>query len=506
MPARIAYLLAPHLPLQAQLRADPELGGTALVIVDGQGPRDTVVDVSAEAARLGLAPGMTAAQARAAAPEAIYRQLSPELVCSASRALADLGASFSPWVESSAGEAALDVSDLGRLFPGPDRDLAIAQALQAGARKLGLAVHVGVASGKITARVAARAAAERGDALAVVAAGREAAFLEPLPVELLGPSLETLGVLERWGVRRIGELASLPKDGLALRLGKAGAQLGRIARAEEEAPLVPEPETPEFAEGIDFEWPLDNLEPLQFVLKRLLENLVARLSCRSLAAGDLLVSLRLDPRGLEERRVAVAAPTRHIPTLLELVRFELGKSPPQQPVIGLTIRASPRHARPAQLGFFEPAGPSPDKLAQTLARLTALFGEERVGSPLVPDGHRPDRFAVQRFDAGAGAGARPKTAFKNPLASNLRALTLHAFRPPEQAEALYDRGVLRCLRASRLGGQVIQLAGPFRIRDRWWTPAASLHDYYDVELSDGGLYRVYHDRLANRWLVDGCYE
>ncbi len=46
MPARIAYLLAPHLPLQAQLRADPELGGTALVIVDGQGPRDAVVDVS----------------------------------------------------------------------------------------------------------------------------------------------------------------------------------------------------------------------------------------------------------------------------------------------------------------------------------------------------------------------------------------------------------------------------------------------------------------------------
>src|SRR5712692_8583461 len=142
MPARIAYLLAPHLPLQAQLRADPELGGTALVIVDGQGPRDAVVDVSAEAARLGLQPGMTAAQARAAAPEAVYRQLSPELVGSASRALADLGASFSPWVEASAGEAALDVSDLGRLFPGPDRDLQIAQALHAGARKLGLAVHV----------------------------------------------------------------------------------------------------------------------------------------------------------------------------------------------------------------------------------------------------------------------------------------------------------------------------------------------------------------------------
>src|SRR5439155_16208350 len=271
---RIACVLVPHLDVQALERGDPELAGAPLVVCEG---RD-VIDLSPAARKLGLRAGMTIFQARSAAPEAVYRARSPELNRSAEAALLDLGQSFSPRVEAAAGAIAVDVSDLGRLF---EDEAQIGNALFVGARKLGLAVRVGIAADKTTARVAARA----GD-VTVVAAGREPPFLAPLPVELLEPSADTLATLRRWGVRTIGELEALPAGGVAVRLGAEGARLARVARGQADAPLSPVAEPLVFEEGIDFDWPVENVEPLLFVLRRLLENLTSRLQCRALASGD----------------------------------------------------------------------------------------------------------------------------------------------------------------------------------------------------------------------------
>src|SRR6266542_562939 len=168
--ARIACVMVPHLAVQSLERADPELVGAPLVVCEG---RD-VLDVSAAARALGLRPGLTIFQARSAAPEAVYKARSPELVRSAEGALADLGASFSPRVEPIPSGVALDVSDLGRLFVD---DQQIANALFIAARKLGLAVRVGIAGDKTTARIAARS----GDDITVVPPGREAPLLASLP-------------------------------------------------------------------------------------------------------------------------------------------------------------------------------------------------------------------------------------------------------------------------------------------------------------------------------------
>src|SRR5689334_797220 len=123
---RIACVLVPHLDVQSLERGDPELAGAPLVVCEG---RD-VVDLSPAARALGLYAGMTLFQARAAAPDAVYRARSPELNRSAEAALVDLGHSFSPRVESSPGAIAVDVSELGRLF---DADGQIANALFVGA-------------------------------------------------------------------------------------------------------------------------------------------------------------------------------------------------------------------------------------------------------------------------------------------------------------------------------------------------------------------------------------
>ncbi|MDB4965030.1 MAG: polymerase IV-like protein ImuB [Myxococcales bacterium] len=484
-------MLVPHLDVQSLERGDPELAGAPLVVCEG---RD-VIDLSPAARKLGLRPGMTIFQARSAAPEAVYRARSPELIRSAEGALVDLGQSFSPRVEQSAGAICVDVSDLGRLF---DDEAQIANALFVGARKLGLAVRVGIAADKTTARVAARA----GEVV-VVPPGREPPFLAPLPVELLEPSPETLETFRRWGVHTIGELEALPAGGVAVRLGAEGALLARVARGQADSPLTPCAEPLVFEEAIDFDWPVENVEPLLFVLRRMLDNLVARLACRALASGDLGITMKLSPRGRDVRTVPVAAPTRDVATLLSLVRLALETSPPANAVEGLVVRTAPARTRSAQLSFFEPAGPSPDKLASTIARLAALVGETRVGAPVMLDRHLPDAFTMQPFNA-----PRVKlTADSSQLtvAGDARALALHSLRPPVQADARLDRGELRYLAGQGIGGQVLAAAGPFRVRDGWWQLPVT-RDYYDVHLSDGAIYRVFHDLHGDSWHIDGCYE
>jgi len=489
---RIACVLLPHVDVQSLERGDPELAGAPLVVCEG---RD-VVDLSPAARALGLRPGMTIFQARAAAPDALFRARSPELVRSAEAALVDLGHSFSPRVEASPGAIAVDVAELGRLF---ENEAQIGNALYVGARKLGLAVRVGIAGDKTTARVAARA----GE-VTVVAAGREPPFLAPLPIELLEPSAETLATLRRWGVRTIGELEALPAGGVAVRLGAEGALLARVARGQADTPLQPLAEPLVFEEGIDFDWPVENVEPLLFVLRRLVDNLMARLACRALASGDLGLTMKLSPRGRDVRTVPVAAPTRDVGTLLSLVRLALETAPPAAAVEGIVVRTSPARTRSAQLSFFEPAGPSPDKLASTIARLSALVGASRVGAPVVLDRHLPDAFTMQPFDAPRvrATGDRRQATGNEEEA---RALALQALRPPVEAEVRLDRGELRYVAGQGIGGQVLAAAGPFRVRDGWWQLPVT-RDYYDVQLSDGAIYRVFHDLSRDSWHIDGCYE
>ena len=58
----------------------------------------------------------------------------------------------------------------------------------------------------------------------------------------------------------------------------------------------------------------------------------------------------------------------------------------------------------------------------------------------------------------------------------------------------------------RCQGRVVMSAGPWRVEGEWWKEEPFNRDYYDVQLSDGGVYRLYYDRDRTRWFVDGYYD
>ena len=212
------------------------------------------------------------------------------------------------------------------------------------------------------------------------------------------------------------------------RLGQRGVYLQKLARGDTSRTLVPVDPPLVFEEAIELEHPLTLLEPLAFLLGRLLDQLCARLASRALATQELRLELELaDGYQEEEDSVgtgALARPTRaqarqrfqrtlRLPlplldakTFLKLLQLDLQAHPPGAPIVKIHLAAEPARPRPGQSGLFLPPSPEPEKLELTLARIAGIVGEDKVGSLEILDTHRPQGFRMQRF-------ASPGTAEKN---------------------------------------------------------------------------------------------
>lgn len=532
-PLRVACLWAPLFPLAARLRSEPELFHEAVAVVAGHGDGARIVAATRLARRAGIRTGTTLAQARATLPKLIARPRDEECERAAQEALLEVAESFSPRVEDGGeGLVFLDASGLDRHHPGESPEEELARALMlASDQRAGLPVRAGVASSKLAARLAA----ERPHAPHVVPEGEEAEFLAPLPLGQVTLQTRTLSTLKSWGLHSLGDLAGLPEAEVISRLGEAGRELQAIARGEDPRPLVPRQTPLVLEEGMELEWPLVNLEPFLFVARAALERLAIRLAAQALACQRLVLSLALEPEGHHERAITLPAPTREVKTLLTLVRLDLETHPPPAPITSFTLTAHPDRPRRAQLSLFGPEALSPDQVATTLARLFALLGEDRVGSPRPVDAHHPERFALvpfapppppkirleRRSPQGSLLSVR---VLRPPLEVEVRT-THNAPQPSPSADAPAKRATdfaheTSCARplaikslvqeeeAKRLqiDGRVRVASGPWGLEEAWWSAAPQERDYWDVELDGGALYRIFHERQSGDWFVDGIYD
>src|SRR2546427_7178288 len=195
---------------------------------------------------------------------------------------------FSPRVEElDPSTVVVDAAGLERLFGSP-RDLAAALARRFDG--IGFTGSVAIASNPDAAVHAARGL----PGVTIIPRGQEAARLAELPVELLNPSPDILETLDCWGIRTFRDLAALPEIGIAERLGDEGVRLQKLARGAGSRPLRPvEPELV-FKQSLELDYPVTELEPLSFVLSRLLHDLCASLESRALAAIEIRLRLKLE--------------------------------------------------------------------------------------------------------------------------------------------------------------------------------------------------------------------
>jgi protein ImuB len=367
-------------------------------------------------------------------------------------------------------------------------------------------------------------------------------------------------ILQRWGLTTLGECAALPAGALSARLGQLGIVFQRLAQGIDARPLVPDPDVPRFRERVELEWPIDGLEPLAFVLARLLEPLSSALERADRGAAAIHLDLRLVDRTQHTRVLQLPAAMRDAKVLRTLLVLDLESHPPQAAIDIVTIEVDPAPGRVLQYSLLERARPSAETLATLTARLGALVGESRCGQPVLLDSHGPDAFAMRRFAPDESVAAtspvaasvvgsgfsrtRTSPADQPPLklrrsagasakaeAGPCDSAVLRRFRPPLAIRVAVERGRPRHVAIDRRGmpgGHVEQCAGPWRSSGAWWKapwtdPDKDMRneracamsegpsrpwnrDEWDVALSDGSVCRLFQVRDTGQWFFDGVID
>jgi protein ImuB len=504
--------------VQAVLRAEVELREKAMALVDGTAPQIHVVAANNAAWHAGIQPGMAETQAQLCGVEIRRRSRAQEKAAHA--ALLDLGWSMSPRVEDHAQDTILaDLAGLNSLF-GADENIAREFARRAG--ELRLQARVAVSANLEVAVHAARGFV----GITVIPEGEEARYLSGLPVQTLGPSAEALETLERWGIRTCAALGALPVLELSERLGQEGVRLQELARGAHTRSLVLAEPAQTLEEEMELDDAVEDLEPLSFVLGRLLDQVCARLAARALSAAAIRVRFDLGDAFEREEQVrgknvvtaavagaAAAAsevqaaakayektlnlpvPMRDSKMLLKLLRLQLQADPPAGGIVKITLGADPARPRSTQHGLFVPNSPDPEKLELTVARLAKLVGNANIGSPELTDTHRPGEFRMNKFFAqpnetrARGKASRKSVAGGNggPTAVRRPATGCRIFRPRLAARVELREGRPVKLFFRGLYGRVMTASGPWKISGDWWREDAWQQEEWDLEIRfDGG--------------------
>jgi protein ImuB len=500
----------------------------------------------------------------------VYRPPGAEAAAPPSGTVVEIAEQFSPRYERHGDDlVSMDISGLERLL-GPARTIGEEMRREALAR--GARAQVGVAGTRMAALVLALAR----PGLTVVPAGAEAEALAPLPIAFLDKAVSSLNAplsrlsvessassvdrFKRWGLRTLGDLAALPAADLVARLGRPALAWQAIARGEDIRPLVPTLPEERFESSLELEWPIDDLEPLSFVLTRLLEPLSTRLERRDRGAAVLHVLLRLVTREVSARRLELPSPMRDVRTLRTLALLELESHPPDAAIDRVTIVIDPTPGRVLQHTLFTRAHPTPEQLSTLVARLGALMGHDRFGAAATVDSHRPGAFVLTAFATehddrrslradrapASPADARESGHRAEEGAGGTVVSALRRCRQPVAARvAIADGRPVRVTTDRRgfAGGTVTACAGPWRTSGEWWlarsggtgrssesresdrpaeagrenavrstrpasrTPPTSWNrDEWDVALSDGAVYRMFQDRESDAWFIDAIVD
>lgn len=305
-------------------------------------------------------------------------------------------------------------------------------------------------------------------------------------------------VLHGWGVKTCEELAALPEKGVLERLGKAGVYLRNLACGSIQRPLrLPPPEVT-FEESMQLEHALSLLEPLLFLLARVLHDLCTRLRSHSKAARVLEARLALEDAKEYRCALEFPVPLDDHQSILKLLQLHLEHHSPEAPITAFTLRIEPVDPRRVQKGLFLPPTPPPAKLQITLARIAGMVGPDNVGSPLPLNTHRPDAFEMVPVNT-----APPEDDLVS--AETIR-LAMRLFRPALHARVTLAGSAPKHITATGVRGNVVEWAGPWKTSGEWWTQTAWTREEWDVALDDGALYRIYEQPSEHEWFVQGIYD
>lgn len=550
-------------PSKAGARSDCGPAALATIAAGKGGLRIAAADASART--LGIRIGMSLADARALSPTLTAEPADPIADNRALSALADWCGRYTPWTSvdretSHPGEFGgggglwLDVSGCAHLFGGED---ALIKDLIGQLAGLGFSASAAMAE---TAGAAWAIARFAGESITVVQEGAVATALAPLPVQGLRLPPEVAAALQRIGLRRIGDLLSLPRAPLAVRFGEALLRRLDQATGRLDEPLSPCRPTPAFQARLAFAEPLGRLDDVAAALDHLLVEICARLEAAHNGARRLeLAAFRTDGT-VTRAAVGTSRPTRTPGHLRRLLGEKLDSLDPGFGIEVMTLSAlvvDPLAPAQARIGLDTEAARA-ESLAQLIDRLGNRLGGNAVVRLARYPSHIPERAcrempAMARFDAPPS----PARSRSHPLPSRERVLVpaatsplpsreregpaqrecegktaddedheshqprpVHLLASPEPIEVVapVPDGPPALFRWRRTRYLITRAEGPERIGPEWWLAdgghgaeaLSRIRDYYQVEDNDGLRFWIYREGFFRpdrppRWYLHGMF-
>lgn len=499
-----AAIYIPEFPTLTWLRLERSARTQAVAVIEGKAPLERVISFNRAAKKLGLTHGMSKVQADTSGQVLFHLRCMREEKA-ALEILFEAAERFSPRVQ-------IIASPVNGYANGKQLaavllvDQSGTETLFGDGRSYGEAIRKGLQELEFPANVAVAPNAEAGLLLArsysgvtQVDANDVQAKLAPLPLAMLSVEAATLAILTRWGIRNLGELASLPEAALVSRIGQQGKRLQRLAVGCEDHLLVPQEPSFVLSEHVELDGPLDSLEPLLFILSPILETILRQAINHAYALRSVTITLDLEKAAPHRLEVRPAVPVQSKDLLLRLLNLKLQSDPPQAGILGVTLDAEPAVPQVAQRGLFQAQFPEPDKLDLLIARLKAIVGEENVGSPVLSNSFCDDEFVMGPFQPSAGG--------KAPVSLIAPRSALRRFRPAQLARVIYRDAIPSILfwRGDRL--ELGAVSGPWQSSGYWWDGRCWDADEWDAVVSKPPqVLRLRHEPELGNWYVAGQYD
>jgi len=313
---------------------------------------------------------------------------------------------------------------------------------------------------------------------------------------------QILAILHKWGIHTLGQFAALDKEQVGARLGPEAIQMWERANGQSNRllKLIRPPES--FEESFEFENEIETAEPLLFMLRRFLEQLSLRLSAIYLVAKELTLRITFANKQQYERVFKIPQSTTDVDLLFRMLHTHLENFKSEHPIVAVALEAQATKPPKQQFGLFEMTLRNPHQLSETLARLTALLGTDRVGTPVLEETHRPDTFRMEPFSWNAAESAVPSGELPDALRTAHTTTALRRFRPVAPASVFISENWH--LQSEKIRGKVIDQRGPYLISGNWWDQTSWACAEWDLQLDSSVVVRCHQG--DSQWELDGIYD
>jgi len=274
----IACLIIDSFAAEVMRQRQPSLARQPLILVEYGTKRAKVAAACADAAALGVLPSLAVARARGLCPQAQFVGVDVKQYEGALDRLLEILWTFSNRVEvdiDAFPQSAVCYVDLGSLHA-PDLQTLVDGMMQTVRTEMRLPLKIGVASGKLAARLAA----DQAFTPVILPRGAERDFIASFSIDQLPLTKAAKHRLDLLGLRQIGQFAALPLASVLAQFGKPGQTAHRLACGYDGRPVIPKQMPPTEAASRNFDDPVRSALPLERIFHGVSNELEKRLDGR----------------------------------------------------------------------------------------------------------------------------------------------------------------------------------------------------------------------------------